>query len=48
MGGEGGDKVTRTVCWKQGGDVRALAGRPVRVRFEMREANLFSFRFAPG
>ena len=43
-----GDEIARTVRWKQGGDVSALAGRPVRVRFEMREADLFSFRFAHG
>lgn len=40
-----GDQVDRTVAWKNGADVSALAGRPIRLRFVMRDADLYSFRF---
>jgi hypothetical protein len=36
------------VRWKPGGgDLRALAGRPVRLRFSLRDADLYSFQFVP-
>ena len=41
-----GDELERTVTWKGGSDVGKLAGQPVRVRFALRDADLFSFRFA--
>ncbi|MBL9199646.1 MAG: hypothetical protein JNL39_04025 [Opitutaceae bacterium] len=41
---EYGDTVERALRWK-GGDLEALAGRAVRVRFELRECDLFSYRF---
>lgn len=40
-----GDTVARTIAWKQGSDLSSLAGRPVRLRFELKDADLFSFRF---
>ncbi|MFN0166606.1 MAG: hypothetical protein ACKV22_09250 [Bryobacteraceae bacterium] len=40
-----GDDVNHTVRWKTGPDVSSLAGKPVRLRFEMRDADLYSFRF---
>lgn len=40
-----GDTIERTVTWKNGDDVSALAGMPVRLRFMLRDADLFSFRF---
>jgi len=40
-----GDHVSRLVEWKSGEDVGALAGRPVRLRFELSDADLFSLRF---
>ena len=40
-----GDHVARTVKWKAGSDVSAQAGKPVRLRFEMSDADLFSLRF---
>lgn len=39
------DSVDRVVAWKAGTDVSALAGRPVRLRFSLRDADVFSFRF---
>ena len=40
-----GDSIERTVTWKSGGDVSGLAGRPVRLRFSLRDADLFAFQF---
>ena len=43
-----GDEIERVVAWKRGADVGPLVGRPVRVRFVMKEADLFSVRFRQG
>ncbi|MCL5743566.1 MAG: hypothetical protein M1541_06515 [Acidobacteria bacterium] len=40
-----GDEIARQVSWAGGGDVSRLAGKPVRLRFVMRDADLFSLRF---
>ena len=40
-----GDWIARTVQWKQGSDVRQLSGKPVRLRFVLRDADLYSLRF---
>lgn len=40
-----GDSVDRTVNWKQGADVSQLAGKPIRLRFVMRDADLYSIQF---
>jgi len=40
-----GDTLERTVAWRNGSRVGSLAGRPVRLRFVLQDANLFSFRF---
>ena len=40
-----GDDVARVAAWRSGTDVRALAGRAVRLRFVMRDADLYSLRF---
>lgn len=37
--------IERIVAWKQGADVSTLAGRPVRLRFTMKDADLFALRF---
>ena len=41
-----GDDLERVVRWVDGPDVSRLAGVPVRLRFVLRDADLFSFRFA--
>jgi hypothetical protein len=41
-----GDALDREVTWKQGGDLGTLAGKPVRLRVELHDADLFAFRFA--
>ena len=43
-----GDSLDRTVTWKNGGDVSALAGKPVRLRYELKDADLYSFQFQPA
>jgi hypothetical protein len=42
-----GDEINRTVAWKNGSDVSALKGRVVRLRFVMKDADVYSLRFAP-
>lgn len=34
-----------TATWKNGGDVSALAGKPVRLRFVLNDADLYSLKF---
>jgi len=41
-----GDKLDGSVAWKSQPDVASLAGRAVRLRFVMRDADLYAFRFA--
>ena len=40
-----GDNVSRPVVWKGDGDLNNLAGIPVRLRFVLRDADLYSFCF---
>ena len=40
-----GDDLERVVTWKAGADVSELAGRPIRLRFVMKDADLYSLRF---
>ena len=40
-----GNEIERTVTWKNGTDVSDLAGQPVRLRIELRDADLYAFRF---
>ena len=40
-----GDEISRIVSWEAGSDVGGLAGRPVRLRFVMKDADLYSLRF---
>jgi hypothetical protein len=42
-----GDRIEHIVRWKNGEDVGRLAGKPVRLRFVLRDADLYSFRFSP-
>jgi hypothetical protein len=41
----GGDHLRRTVRWKGGSNLSALAGRAIRLRFLMKNAALYSFQF---
>ena len=40
-----GDTLERAVTWKDKSDVSALAGRPIRIRITMQDADLYSLRF---
>ncbi len=40
-----GDTLDRTVLFADGTDFSAFAGKPVRLRFRMRDASLFSLKF---
>ncbi len=39
-----GDQLDRVVTWQGGTDVGALAGRPVRLRFELKDAHVFALQ----
>ncbi len=39
------DDLARVVSWKNGSDVSSLAGKPVRLRFRLKDADLFAFQF---
>ncbi|MEJ7638414.1 MAG: hypothetical protein WKF75_10685 [Singulisphaera sp.] len=47
-GGIFGDQLDRVVEWGVGSDVGALQGRPVRLRFALHDADLYSFQFQPS
>jgi hypothetical protein len=40
-----GDTVARNALWKDNPDLGALAGKPVRLRFVMKDADLYSIKF---
>lgn len=40
-----GDAIEHMVQWRNAPGLRTLAGTPVRLRFELRECDLYSFRF---
>jgi hypothetical protein len=40
-----GDEIRHVVAWKSGADASPLADKPIRLRFVIRDADLYSFRF---
>ena len=40
-----GDQISRTVAWTGGTSVKALAGKVVRLRVVLKDADLFSLQF---
>jgi hypothetical protein len=40
-----GDTIERIVNWKKGNDLSKLIGKPIQLRFVLKDADLFSFRF---
>ena len=42
-----GNEIERTVSWKKGDDLASLAGKPVRLRFVMKDADIYALRFVP-
>ncbi len=43
-----GDSLAQPVLWKNGSDLSELSGKPIRLRFILKDADLFSFRFQQG
>ena len=41
-----GNEVEAAVRWRDDPDLTALAGQPVRLRVQLRDADLYSIRFA--
>jgi hypothetical protein len=41
-----GDRIEHLVRWKNSSDLSSLSGKPIRMQIRMKDANLFSFRFA--
>jgi hypothetical protein len=39
-----GNEIDRIVAWKGGSDVSALSGQAVRLRFVMKDADLYAFQ----
>lgn len=42
-----GDDLAHVVRWRKGGDVRPLSGKTIRLRFVLRDADLYAFQFVP-
>ena len=42
-----GNEIERAVRWRSGSDLGSLAGTPVRLRFVLKDARLYSLRFRP-
>ncbi len=42
-----GDEIERVVRWESGTDISCFAGEPIRLRFVMRDADVYSLRFRP-
>lgn len=42
-----GDEIGGTARWSNGSDVSSLAGKPVRLRFSLNDADIYAFKFNP-
>ncbi len=40
-----GDRIDRVVTWKDRSDVRSLAGKAIRLRWILKDADIYSFQF---
>jgi len=40
-----GDHIDQPVSWKEGNPVKSLQGKPVRLRIELKDADLYAFQF---
>jgi hypothetical protein len=40
-----GDSTEQVIRWKSGTDVSALAGKSIRIRFIIKDADLYSYQF---
>jgi hypothetical protein len=42
------DAIDRTVTWRNGSNVRSLAGKSIRLRIQLKDADLYAFQFGGG
>jgi hypothetical protein len=42
-----GDEIDGVVRWSSGASLAALAGSPVRLRFALKDADIYAFKFNP-
>jgi hypothetical protein len=42
-----GNSVRMRVSWRNSQDVSSLAGKPIKLRFELRNCRLYAFQFVP-
>jgi hypothetical protein len=42
-----GNELDRRVTWKGGADLSAIAGKTIRLRFVLKDADIFAFQFRP-
>ncbi|MEA3226931.1 MAG: hypothetical protein U9Q07_13350, partial [Planctomycetota bacterium] len=42
-----GNYIGHPASWRHGTDVSALTGKPIRLHFIMKDADLYSMRFRP-
>lgn len=42
-----GDQLDAVISWKNGNDLTALKGQPIRLRFVMKDADVYSLQFKP-
>lgn len=42
-----GDKIRHNVAWEDGADLSALRGKTVRLRFQLKKADVYSMQFQP-
>lgn len=42
-----GDQIVGHISWREKPDLKAWSGKPVRLKFVMKECDLYSFRFKP-
>ena len=42
-----GDSINRKVTWNGNANLSALSGKTIRLRFILKDADLFAFRFVP-
>jgi hypothetical protein len=40
-----GNEIERRATWKGGADLQRFAGKPIRLRFVMKDADLYALRF---
>ena len=40
-----GNEIEQVVCWRTAKSVKEFAGKPIQVRFALKEADVYSIRF---